>query len=225
MHRTFVVALALFAAAATVLAEPQKPGTPPPAQKPQEGVLTPPQQTPVIRRSVDLVTTDLVVRDDQGQFVSSLSQKDFDVYEDGVKQSVISFVLFHGGRLLNDSGAPPPPRQEGLLRRRRGPPTTLRAHLPFFVDDLHMDFRNTGAFAICSSRSGRLIHEGDVWHRVDRPLVDRDRQAYDRKRLGKRSTRSPGSGLKPDEIIERRHCPGPPEIGTRARRVLDNATC
>src|ERR1700751_4183590 len=72
MHRTFVVALALFAAAATVLAEPQKPTTPPPGQKPQEGVLTPPQQTPVIRRSVDLVTTDLIVRDDQGQFVSSL---------------------------------------------------------------------------------------------------------------------------------------------------------
>src|SRR5262249_38650272 len=74
MHRTFVVALALFAAAATVLPEPQKPTTPPPAQqKPPEGILTPPQQTPVIRRSVDLVTTDLIVRDDQGQFVSSLT--------------------------------------------------------------------------------------------------------------------------------------------------------
>src|SRR5262249_57532156 len=96
-------------AGATVLAEPQKPTTPPPAQQPQEGVLAPRQQPPVIRRSVDLVTTDVNVRDDQGQFVASLGKKDFDVYEDGVKQDVVTFVLTHGGRVLNDSGAPPPP--------------------------------------------------------------------------------------------------------------------
>jgi len=64
--RKYFVALALFAAVAALSAQDKKP----------EGVLTP--QTPkagdVIRRSVDLVTTDVIVRDGQGQFVADLSK-------------------------------------------------------------------------------------------------------------------------------------------------------
>jgi VWFA-related protein len=227
MHRTFVVALALFAAAATVLAEPQKPGTPPPEQKPQEGVLTPPQQTPVIRRSVDLVTTDLVVRDDQGQFVSSLSQKDFDVYEDGVKQSVISFVLFHGGRLLNDSGAPPPPRQEGLLLPPPRPTNDASGRIfLLFVDDLHMDFRNTGRIRdLFKQIKERLIHEGDMFGIVSTgPSSIAIDMTYDRKRLDEAINKIAGNGLKPDEIIDTPDgSQGPPEIRYRAHVAFSTA--
>jgi hypothetical protein len=110
MHRTFPLAVALFAAGIALSA--QTPATPPaasPAQDPAkpQGVLTPtpPQSRDVIRRSVDLVTTDLSVRDDQGQFVSNLGKNDFEVYEDGVKQDVVTFVLTHGGRVINDTSA------------------------------------------------------------------------------------------------------------------------
>ena len=104
------MAAALFAAGVTLAAQQDPP-------KPQQGVLTPiaPQTREVIRRSVDLVTSDVIVRDDQGTFAANLSKNDFDVYEDGVKQDVVTFVLTHGGRVINDVGAPPPPLQAGIL--------------------------------------------------------------------------------------------------------------
>ena len=96
------------------------------------GTSTPPQAPrEVIRRSVDLVTTDVIVRDDKGQFVADLAKNDFDVYEDGVKQDVVTFVLTHGGRVLNDiaraaaAGAGRhPPAAAAPDQRRVGP------HLP-----------------------------------------------------------------------------------------------
>jgi VWFA-related protein len=228
MHRTFVVALALFAAAATVLAEPQKPTTPPPAQKPQEGVLTPPQQQPpVIRRSVDLVTTDIVVRDDQGQFVSSLSKKDFDVYEDGVKQDVVTFVLTHGGRVLNDSSTPPPPQQEGLLLPPPRPTNDASGRIfLLFVDDLHMDFRNTGRIRdLFKKISKELIHQDDMFGIVSTgPSSIAVDMTYDHKRLDEAINKIAGNGLKPEEIIEVPDgSQGPPEVRYRAHVAFSTA--
>ena len=70
--RKCLIALALLAAGVGVYA--QQPPTQPPPQQPaqpprQEGILAPvPQSREVIRRAVDLVTTDVIVRDPQGQF-------------------------------------------------------------------------------------------------------------------------------------------------------------
>jgi VWFA-related protein len=223
-----VVALALFAAAATVLAEPQKPTTPPPGQKPQEGVLTPPQQqTPVIRRSVDLVTTDLIVRDDQGQFISSLTKKDFDVYEDGVKQDVVTFVLTHGGRVLNDSAAPPPPQQEGLLLPPPRPTNDASGRIFLvFVDDLHMDFRNTGRIRdLFKKISKTLVHEGDMFSIVSTgPSSLAIDPTYDRKVLDEAIKKITGSGLKPADIIQGADGPdGPSEVRYRAHVAFSTA--
>src|SRR5687767_9992487 len=105
--RKYFVALAVLAAGPALSA--QDPQTP-------QGILTPNQQPrEIIRRSVDLVTTDVIVRDGSGQFVANLAKNDFEVLEDGVPQNLITFVLTHGGRVLNDIGAPPPPVQEGIL--------------------------------------------------------------------------------------------------------------
>ena len=110
-----------FTAAAAAQQPPIKP-TPPPQnppstspQKPGEGVLLGQQHPEIIRRSVDLVTTSVIVRDPKGQFVADLGKNDFQVYEDGVKQDLVTFVLTHGGRVINDTAAPPPPVQEGVL--------------------------------------------------------------------------------------------------------------
>ena len=67
--RKYLVALALFGAGAGLSAQnPQTPARP-------EGILTAPQQSrDVIRRSVDLVTSDVIVRDDKGQFVANLAK-------------------------------------------------------------------------------------------------------------------------------------------------------
>ena len=77
---------------------------------------------PLIRSGVNLVVTDVIVRDEKGQFVSNLGRKDFDVFEDGVRQDLVMFVLTHGGRVFNDSGAPPPSPREGLLLPATRPP-------------------------------------------------------------------------------------------------------
>ena len=104
------------------------------------------QQTrpPVIRSRVDLVTTKVIVRDARGQFVSMLGKDDFDVFEDGVRQDVVMFLLTHGGRVFNETGAPPAANREGLLLPPPRPPGDMSGRVfLIFVDDAHIDFRNT----------------------------------------------------------------------------------
>src|SRR5204863_6482054 len=84
-------AAALLAASGSLHAQnaPPKPSTPATAQQPSpdKPVIVPPiQQGGVIRRSFDIVSTDVIVRDNKGQFIADLKKGDFDVYEDGVKQ-------------------------------------------------------------------------------------------------------------------------------------------
>ncbi len=229
MQRTVVVAVALFVAGATLLATPQT-AQKPQTQKPPEGILTPPQtQRPqeVIRRSVDLVTTDLVVRDDQGQFISSLTQKDFDVYEDGVKQNIVTFVLTHGGRVINDPGLAAPPQQEGLLLPPPRPTNDASGRIfLIFVDDLHMDFGNTGRIRdVFKQIKNELIHEGDMFGIVSTgPSSIAIDMTYDRKRLDEAINKISGAGLKPDEIIDTPDgAQGPPEVRYRAHVAFSTA--
>jgi VWFA-related protein len=229
MPRKFVVAVALAAAGATVFAQGQKPpGQKPPessVQKPQEGVLTA-QQPPVIRRSVDLVTSDVIVRDDHGQFVPSLSKADFEVYEDGVKQDLITFVLTHGGRVLNDISAPPP-MQEGILLPPPRPTNDASGRIfMIFVDDLHMDFRNTGRIRdLFKKISKELVHDGDLFGIVSTgPSSIAIDMTYDRKRLDEAINKIAGNGLKPQEIIETPDgSQGPPEVRYRAHVAFSTA--
>src|SRR3982751_6019994 len=157
-RRLVSIALAVFAAGVATAAETaveraavQKPATPPApaAEKPatpapaQPAAQQPPRE--VIRRSVDLITTDVIVRNNDGQFVADLAKGDFEVYEDGVKQDLVTFVLTHGGRILNDVAAPPPPVQEGILLPPPRPTNDASGRIfLIFVDDLHLDFRITG---------------------------------------------------------------------------------
>ena len=222
MQRTFPFAVALFAAGVTLAAQQEPP-------KPQ-GVLTPPtppQGREVIRRTVDLVTSDVIVRDDQGQFVSSLGKNDFDVYEDGVKQDLITFVLTHGGRVINDVGAPPPPLQAGILLPPPRPTNDASGRIfMIFVDDLHMDFNNTGRIReLFKKVSKELIHEGDMFGIVSTgPSSIAQDMTYDRKRLDEAIQKISGAGLKPNEIIETPDgAQGPPEVRYRAHVAFSTA--
>jgi hypothetical protein len=58
-----------------------------------------PQPTPTFQSAVTLVTSDVRVRDRRGQFQANLSKDDFELYEDGVRQNLTSFMLVHGGRV------------------------------------------------------------------------------------------------------------------------------
>jgi len=217
--RKYFVALALFAAVAALSAQDKKP----------EGVLTP--QTPkagdVIRRSVDLVTTDVIVRDGQGQFVADLSKGDFEVLEDGVKQELVTFVLTHGGRVLNDLAAPPPPVQEGILLPPPRPTNDASGRIfLIFVDDLHMDFRNTGRIRDLFKKIRKeLVHDGDMFAIVSTgPSSIAIDATYDIKRFDEAISKISGAGLKPSEIIETPDgSQGPPEVRYRAHVAFSTA--
>ena len=104
-----------------------------------------PQEKPTFRLQVDLVTNDIVVRDEKGNFVSDLKQGEFEIYEDGIKQDITSMTVVTGGKVNNLLAAPPPPPPEGIIL----PPTRPRNDVSgriflFFVDDLHLQFHNTG---------------------------------------------------------------------------------
>src|SRR2546423_4189164 len=144
-RRMLLIALAVFAAGMTPGAQKPAPTAPsqPATQNPATPAPTPAQpaagQPPreIIRRSVDLITTDVIVRNNDGQFVADLAKGDFDVYEDGVKQNLVTFVLTHGGRILNDTAAPPPPVQEGILLPPQRPTNDASGRIfLIFVDDL-----------------------------------------------------------------------------------------
>src|SRR4026209_1876407 len=102
---------AAFVAAGGALSAQTPPAKPPePAQQQQQ-----PQQPPVIRRAFDIMTTDVIARDNKGQFIADLKKEDFEVYEDGVKQELQSFILTHGGRVYNVAAPPAPPPMEGII--------------------------------------------------------------------------------------------------------------
>ena len=57
----------------------------------------------------------MIARDNAGLFVADLKKDEFEVLEDGVPQSLVSFTLVHGGRVFNVAAPPPPAPQEGII--------------------------------------------------------------------------------------------------------------
>ncbi|MDR1989275.1 MAG: VWA domain-containing protein [Acidobacteriaceae bacterium] len=168
-----------------------------------QGTTSPP---PTFRVQVDAVTTDVVVKDDQGRFVPDLKKEEFEVYEDGVKQEIISMTMSHGGRVTNVLAPPPPPPPEGILLppvQRVTNDTSGRIFL-FFVDDLHLQFQSSGRVReLFKKISKQLVHEGDLFGIVSSgPSSIEIDMTYDRKRIDEAINKIAGSGLKPSEIIE-----------------------
>jgi VWFA-related protein len=187
----------------------------------------------VIRRQIDLVTTDVVVRDGRGQFVADLKKEDFEVYEDGVKQEVVSFVLVDGGRVYNETAPPPPPGAPGVILPSTRPASDVAGRIfVIFVDDLHLDFRLTHRVrTLFKTIASELIHEGDMFAVVSSgPSSIEIPLTYDRRRLDEAREKIQGGGLSPNEILESiEGVQGPPEIRYRAHtamstvyRILEN---
>ncbi|HEY3885580.1 MAG TPA: VWA domain-containing protein [Vicinamibacterales bacterium] len=224
------LAAGLMALTAAIAAQSpvQKPTQPPATpQKPSEGVLVPQQHPDIIRRSVDLVTSDVIVRDDKGQFVPDLGKNDFELYEDGVKQDLVTFVLTHGGRVITDTGAAPPPVQEGVLLPPSHPPSDASGRVfIIFVDDLHLDFQNTGRIRdLFKKISKELIHDGDMFGIVSTgPSSLSIDMTYNHKLLDEAIEKIAGDELSPKDIIQSPDgSQGPPEVRYRAHVAFSTA--
>jgi VWFA-related protein len=178
-----------------------------PAQTPngQDQSAEKPASQPTFRMAIDLVTTDVIVRDANGQFVPDLTKESFEILEDGVKQELASLVLVHGGRVLNQLQPPPPPQQEGIILPPSRPRTDTAGRIfLFFFDDLHLNFRDTSRIRQLFEKIGKeLVHDGDMFGVVSTgPSSIAIDLTYDRKRLDEAIKKMSGSALKPSEIIE-----------------------
>jgi len=184
-------------------------------------------QKPVYRTSVDLVTTDVIVRDGRGQFVADLDKEQFEVFEDGVPQSVSSLVLVHGGRATNLALPPPPPPPEGIILPPARPTNDASGRVfILFIDDLHLDFKNTMRVReLLKKIKNTLIHEGDMFGIVSTGTssiaVD---LTYDAKRIDEAIGKVMGGALKPSDIIQAPEGnEGPSEVRYRAHTAFATA--
>jgi VWFA-related protein len=186
------------------------------------------QRKPDFTSRVELVTTDVVVRDNSGQFIADLKKDDFEVLEDGVPQKVVSFSLTHGGRSYNIAAPPPAPVAEGILLPPARPATDAAGRIFFiFVDDLHLDFRNTGRIRdLFKKISEELVHEGDMFGIVSTgPSSIAIDLTYDRRRLAEAIKKISGAGLAPKDILDvPQGQQGPPEVRHRAHVAFSTAT-
>jgi VWFA-related protein len=191
-----------------------------PGQAPAPPNAATPQERPTFKVQVDLVTNDIIVRDEKGNFIPDLKKEDFEIFEDGVKQDISSMTVVTGGRVTNVLAPPPPPPPEGIVL----PPTRPRNDVSgriflFFVDDLHLQFHNTGRVRDLFKRiSKELVHEGDMFGIVSSgPSSIAVDMTYDKTRLDEAIKKMAGNELKPTDIIQGPSgAEGPSEVRYRA---------
>jgi VWFA-related protein len=193
----------------------------------QQAPAAPAQAGPTFRVSVDLVTTDVIVRDNRDQFVSDLKAGELEVFEDGIKQEISSLVLSHGGRIYNQLAPPPAPVQEGIILPRNRPTNDAAGRIfLLFIDDLHLDFQSTPRTRELIKKMLRsLIHEGDMFGIVTTGTSSISEQlTYDRQILESAIAKVTGGALKPKEIIEANQgAQGPAELRHRAHVAFSTA--
>jgi VWFA-related protein len=199
-----------------------------PAPPQQAAPVAPAAQQPTFRVNVDLVTTDVIVRDSRSeQFIADLKAGEFEVFEDGVKQQISSLVLTHGGRVYNVQAPPPAPVQEGIILPRNRPTNDAAGRVfLLFIDDLHLDFRSTPRTRkLLQDMLKNLIHDGDMFGIVTTGTSSISQQlTYDRQVLESAVSRITGGALKPSEIIKGGEgSQGPTELRHRAHVAFSTA--
>ena len=185
-------------------------------------------QTPTFRLNSDLVSLDVIVRDSKGQFVADLKPQDFELYEDGVKQELISFVLSHGGRTYNQKAPPSVAVQEGVYVPASRPTSDASGRVfLLFIDDYHLDFGSTPKTReLLKKMLKSLIHDGDMYGIVTTGTSSVSQQlTYDKQILESAITRITGNALKPSEILNQGSwgAQGPIEVRHRARVAFETA--
>ena len=215
-----VLALSALSAILGAQAPGQAPAAPPPAQPAQ-------QAKPTFRVAIDYVTTDAIVRNNQDQFIADLTKSDFEIYEDGVKQEITGLTLVHGGRVHNLAAPPPATAQEGIILPPSRPKNDTAGRIfLIIVDDLHLEFRNTGRIRdLFKKISKTLVHEGDMFSIVSTgPSSLAIDPTYDRKMLDEAIKKITGNGLKPSDVIQGAEgADGPSEVRYRAHVAFSTA--
>jgi VWFA-related protein len=160
---------------------------------------------PTFQSAVTLVTSDVVVRDRRGQFQANLTRDDFELYEDGVKQQLTSFLLVSGGRVYQSPGGAHSAAREGIVMPSSRPVNDAAGRIFIFViDDLHLNARDTPRLRqLFRQITKELVHDGDLFGVVSTGTssiaIDLN---YDRARLEEAANKINGSSLTPTDILQ-----------------------
>ena len=216
---TFAIGVGVVAHAQT-----QQPPEQPAASEPAASEPVDAESQPVFRAGITLVSTDVIVRDEDGVFISNLAAEEFIVREDGVVQEVVSLVLVHGGRVFNQL-APPPAVREGIILppTRRSNDTAGRIII-LFVDDLHLESSMTPkARAVFRTITDTLIHQGDLFGIVSSgPSSLSIDLTYDRSILRDAEEKIMGDGYNNRQLIQEisQGVDGPSELRFRGHQAM-----
>lgn len=135
--------LPLVLAAAWTLAgaaqQPPRAAPSPPAQQPppQGPGAQQPQQPPIFRTAVNLVRVDVIVTDGRGAPVSTLTQHDFEIFEDGQRQTIDSFKLVEVSQTPPPDAEPPRPIRTQFDQESEAARPDVRLFVIMF-DDYHV---------------------------------------------------------------------------------------
>ena len=168
------------------------------------GQINPAADTPIFRSGVTLVTTDVIARDGNGQFIPDLTLDEITVFEDDQPQEIASLVLVHGGRVYNQL-LPPAPEQEGIVLPAARPVNDTAGRIfVLFVDDLHLQTGLTPKVRqVFETIADTLIHEGDLFGIVSSgPSAINVQMTYDRSLLYSAMSKITGDGFSNQEIIQ-----------------------
>jgi VWFA-related protein len=115
------------------------PAPPPPQQKPADNTQKPSDdQDEVVKITTNLVQVDAVVTKD-GKPVTNLTADDFEIYEDGKKQTITSFAFISNVPNVASTTAPPASRDKKKIELPPGAPVNPNEPhrtVAFVVDDL-----------------------------------------------------------------------------------------
>jgi VWFA-related protein len=178
---------------------PSRPAQPAPQPRP-------PQTGQVFRGGTDIFTIDVVPRDAKGAFIPTLTENDFQVFEDGVEQKIQAFVRANGGQFYNTFASATPTRVEGLVLPKTAPPPDSAGRIfIIFIDDLHFPPSATPVVRqMLKLVRDTLIHENDLVGFVSSGFssIAMD-PAYDfqHKRFNEAINKTMGSGPKIQDMI------------------------
>jgi VWFA-related protein len=199
--RTRAARIAMLTILGTTLVSAQQRPTPPPASP------RPNQQAPTFRSTTDLITTGVVVRDNDGKFVPDLRMDEFQVFEDGVPQKVVAFSSSVGGRIMTDIGPSLGPVSEGLILppQKQVSDSSGRIFI-IFIDDLHLQALDSPQVRkVLGMIRDTIVHDNDLVSLVSTGYssIEID-PTYDfgHKRFNEAIKKVMGSAMTPQEIIE-----------------------
>ena len=186
-------------------------------------------QPPTFRAAVTHVTTDVIPRDEKGRFIPDLTKDNFIILEDGVRQSVDSFALVHGGRTFNTIEAPPVAAPEGIVLptapRRQIGDSTGRVLL-IFVNDLQFEPEySPHVRRLVTTIAKTLLHEGDLVAMLSSgPSSIEIGLTYDRKLIEASVSKIRGSAMTADEMFKLLETSqGPGDVRQRAQIAFSSA--